>query len=176
MEGNRNRSGGGAAEVIRHAIVPTALGKVLIAASSRGICRVAFAEGADSLAAHYPGARVEAGADDAFAAWVAAVVAVVEGRGDGADVPLDLRGTAFQQNVWAALRAIPSGETRSYAQVAAAIGQPDAARAVGTANGANPVAVLVPCHRVLRGDGAMGGYHWGVEIKRALLRREGVAV
>jgi AraC family transcriptional regulator of adaptative response/methylated-DNA-[protein]-cysteine methyltransferase len=100
------------------------------------------------------------------------VVDAVERPGSGDDIPLDVRGTAFQQRVWAELRKIPPGETRSYAEIAAAAGKPKAVRAAGTANGANNVAVLIPCHRVIRSDGSLGGYAYGLDIKRELLARE----
>jgi len=112
----------------------------------------------------------EGGAE--FARMVEQVVASVEDPGNGGVIPLDVRGTAFQERVWQALRAIPAGETRSYAELAAAAGHPAAVRAVGSANGANPVAVLIPCHRVTRAAGPLGGYAWGEEIKLALLKRE----
>ena len=107
-----------------------------------------------------------------FATLLAQVLAAVETPAVATLVPLDVRGTAFQEAVWQALRRIPPGETRSYAQIAAAVGKPAATRAVGSANGANPVAVLVPCHRVVRTDGSLGGYAYGVEIKQALLAAE----
>ena len=107
-----------------------------------------------------------------FEALLGAVLAAVEAPEAAAAIPLDVRGTAFQEAVWQALRRIPPGETRSYAEIAAAAGHPGATRAAGSANGANPVAVLIPCHRVIRGDGTLGGYAWGLEIKRALLEGE----
>jgi len=162
---------GGAGEAIRWVVVPTSLGPMLVAATDKGVCRLAFGETGADLARRYPAASLgEGGAE--FTALVAQVVGAVERPGTGARIPLDLRGTAFQERVWAALRAIPPGETRSYAQIAAAAGNPGAVRAAGSANGANPVAVLVPCHRVIRSDGTLGGYAWGEEIKRELLRRE----
>ena len=164
---------GGAGEVIHWAQVETTLGPLLVAATGRGVCRVAFGEGGGDVAAKFPHATlVEGGAD--FARLVAQVVAAVERPGESGGIPLDVRGTAFQEAVWRALRAIPPGETRSYAQLAAAAGHPKAARAAGSANGANPVAVLIPCHRVVRGDGTLGGYAWGEDVKRELLSREGV--
>lgn len=162
---------GGRGVTIRWAVAATALGPLLVAATDRGVCRVAFGETGDALAARFPSAElVEGGAD--FAGLVRQVVAAVELPGNGIDIALDVRGTAFQEAVWRELRRIPAGETRSYAQIAAAIGKPGAVRACGTANGANPVAVLIPCHRVVRSDGALGGYAWGEEIKAELLRRE----
>ena len=118
------------------------------------------------------GSRRPVGADAEYEALVAQVVAFVEAPGLGLDLPLDVRGTAFQQRVWQALRAIPAGQTASYAEIAARIGAPAATRAVAQACGANALAVAIPCHRVVRSDGALSGYRWGVERKRALLERE----
>jgi len=169
---------GGAGVTIHWAVVETSLGDMLVAATDRGVCRLAFvegsafAEGQQELARRFPHAVLTAGGDD-FAALLAQVVAAVEQPGAMPGIPLDVIGTAFQERVWAQLRAIPPGETRSYGELAAALGQPGAARAVGGANGANPVAVLVPCHRVIAADGTPGGYAYGLAIKRELLRREG---
>lgn len=163
---------GGAGVTIRWTVVQTALGPMLAAATDKGVCRLAFGVGREDLAALFPQADLAEGGAE-MADLFARVVAAVEGRGDSAAIPLDVRGTAFQEAVWAALRQIPEGETRSYAQLAAAVGRPKASRAAGSANGANPVAVLIPCHRVIRGDGALGGYAWGEDIKRELLAREG---
>ncbi len=166
---------GAPGEQISYATAPTSLGWVLVAATERGICAIELGDAADGLAdslrARFPHARLTPD-DPAFAAWVRAAVELVEAPRRGLDLPLDLRGTAFQRRVWAALRAIPPGETASYAEVAARIGQPGAARAVAQACAANPVAVAVPCHRVVRGDGAPGGYRWGAARKGALLARE----
>lgn len=162
---------GGRGETIRWAMARTTLGPLLIAATARGVCRVAFGEGADDLARRFPGARLQPGGED-FGALASAVVAQVERPAAVHAIPLDVQGTAFQEAVWRELRRIPPGETRTYAQIAAAIGRPGAVRAAGTANGANSVAVLIPCHRVIRADGSTGGYAWGEEIKRELLRRE----
>ena len=163
---------GGAGVVIRWAIVPTSLGAMLVAATDIGVCRLSFAEGREELARRFPNAElVEGGAE--FAELLARVVAAVEQPGRaGADIPLDVIGTAFQHRVWDALREIPAGETRSYGQLAATLGQAGASRAVGGANGANPVAVLVPCHRVVATGGGLGGYAYGLAIKQELLRRE----
>ncbi|MCP3736457.1 bifunctional DNA-binding transcriptional regulator/O6-methylguanine-DNA methyltransferase Ada [Sphingomonas sp. RP10(2022)] len=163
---------GGAGVTIRWTVVATSLGPLLIAATDKGLCRVAFDEDAAALAARFPQATVVAG-DAALAALAAEVVALVETPGRDVALPLDVRGTAFQEAVWQALRTIPAGETLSYAELAAAAGQPGAVRATGTACGRNPLAVVVPCHRVRRSDGALGGYAYGVERKRALLDREG---
>ena len=162
---------GGRGVAIRWRTVDTSLGPMLVAATSKGLCRISFGEGEATLRARFPQARLcPADADlDAMAAKVAALVD--DPRADAA-LPTDVRGTAFQQAVWAALRAIPPGETRSYGDIAAAIGRPGAVRAAGTACGDNTLAVLIPCHRVLRSDGSLGGYAWGVDRKQALLARE----
>jgi AraC family transcriptional regulator of adaptative response/methylated-DNA-[protein]-cysteine methyltransferase len=163
---------GGAGVVIRWAVVPTSLGDMLVAATDKGVCRLSFDEGVDALSARFPKAQLEAGGGD-FAALLADVVAAVEAPTRSFDhIPLDVRGTAFQEAVWRMLRTIPAGETRSYADIAAAVGKPAAVRAAGSANGANNVAVLIPCHRVVRSDGSLGGYAYGLERKAELLRRE----
>lgn len=163
---------GGRGATIRWAVVPTTLGEMLVAATERGVCRLAFNETGEDLRRRFPNAQLEQGGAD-FAALLDQVIAAVEVPGaPSAHIPLDVRGTAFQERVWAALRAIPPGETRSYAQIAAAAGNPAAVRAAGSANGANQVAVLIPCHRVVRSDGALGGYAYGTVIKAELLRRE----
>lgn len=167
------RARGGAGETIRWTIAGTSLGPLLVAATAKGLCRVAFDEDAEALARRFPAATIAPG-DDALAGLAAEVVARVEDPKRGRTLPLDLRGTAFQEAVWQALAAIPAGETRTYAELAAAAGRPGAVRAAGTACGANPVAVVVPCHRVQRQGGAPGGYAWGLERKRALRAREGV--
>jgi len=166
---------GGAGVTIRWAVVPTTLGPMLVAATDKGVCRLSFNEGEAELQAIFPNAVLEQGDAD-FAALLARVAAAVEAPGTGADIPLDVKGTAFQEAVWRALREIPAGETRSYAQIAAAAGRPSAIRAAGSANGANNVAVLIPCHRVVRTDGSIGGYAYGPDIKRELLAREGAAI
>ncbi len=164
---------GGKGETIRFATVATSLGPLLVAATQRGLCRIAFDEDEVALTARFPNATLIAG-DECFANLLAQVVALVDGRGHpSAALPLDMRGTAFQQAVWAALSAIPAGETRTYAQLAVEVGKPAAVRAAGSACGDNPLAVLVPCHRVLRSDGGLGGYAYGLDRKRALLAREG---
>lgn len=162
---------GGAGVTIRWARAATTLGPMLVAATDKGVCRLSFGEDEADLRARFPKAVLQP-SDADFAALVATVVAAVEQPGTMPDIPLDVRGTAFQERVWAELRRIPPGETRSYAQLAAAAGNPRASRAAGSANGANPVAVLVPCHRVVRGDGSVGGYAYGQAIKRELLARE----
>lgn len=162
---------GGRGTTIHWAVVPTSLGDMLVAATDKGVCRLSFAEGREALEARFPNAElVEGGAD--FANLLAQVVAAVEAPGDYAHIPIDVKGTAFQEAVWRELRRIPAGETRSYAQIAAAAGKPSAVRAAGSANGANNVAVLIPCHRVIRTDGSLGGYAYGLDIKRELLARE----
>jgi AraC family transcriptional regulator of adaptative response/methylated-DNA-[protein]-cysteine methyltransferase len=166
---------GGAEAVIRYGIGQSSLGRVLAAASDRGICAIMLgdddAELVGDLERRFPNARtIEA--DAGFAATVADVVAVVDEPARGLALPLDIRGTAFQQRVWQALQAIPAGETRSYADVAQAVGEPRAARAVAAACAANKIAVAVPCHRVVHRDGSLSGYRWGVERKRVLLSKE----
>ena len=162
---------GGAGVTIRWTIAATSLGPLLIAATDTGLCRVAFEEGADALATRFPAATIEAGGD-ALATLAADVVATVDQPGRGHALPLDLRGTAFQEAVWQALARIPAGETRTYAELAAAAGRPAAVRAAGSACGANPLALIVPCHRAQRSDGSLGGYAYGLDRKRALLARE----
>jgi AraC family transcriptional regulator of adaptative response/methylated-DNA-[protein]-cysteine methyltransferase len=162
---------GGAGVTVRWAVVPTTLGQMLVAATDKGVCRLSFEEGAESLARRFPRAELVEGGED-FAALLSDVIAAVEQPGQSRAIPLDVQGTAFQQAVWRELQRIPHGETRSYAQIAAAVGKPGAMRATGSANGANNVAVLIPCHRVVRTDGTLGGYAYGLDIKRELLRRE----
>lgn len=163
---------GGAGERIRAAVVTTSLGPLLIAATDKGLCRIAFDEDEGHLRSRFPHAEI-APADAAFGAWARQVVELVDNPARiSADLPLDVRGTAFQQAVWRALRAIPAGETRTYAQIASAAGRPQAVRAAGTACGDNALAVVIPCHRVLRSDGGLGGYAYGLERKQALLDRE----
>lgn len=164
---------GGRGETIRYVRRDSPLGPMLIAATAKGICRMTFDENPDSLRRRFPNARVIED-DGTIAAWADLAFAQIESPG-AHDLPIDVRGTAFQEKVWQELRKIPLGQTRSYADIAAAIGQPGAVRAVGTANGDNPVAVLVPCHRVIRSDGSLGGYAGGLERKKRLLAAEGVA-
>jgi AraC family transcriptional regulator, regulatory protein of adaptative response / methylated-DNA-[protein]-cysteine methyltransferase len=167
-------SKGGVGRVVHWAVLPTSLGDMLVAATEKGVCCLAFGEGEAELRARFPRAELLAAGED-FRALFAAVVAAVEQPGPGsAAIPLDVKGTAFQQRVWDELRRIPHGETRSYGELAAALGNPKASRAVGGANGANHVAVLIPCHRVIAADGTLGGYAYGLAIKAELLRREGV--
>lgn len=166
---------GGADTDIRFAIGQCALGAILVAQSARGVCAIALGEDPDVLARElqdrFPQARLTGG-DAGFEALVARVVGFVEAPGVGLDLPLDVRGTAFQQRVWQALREIPAGRTASYAEIARRIGSPKSVRAVAQACGANTLAVAIPCHRVVRSDGRLSGYRWGVERKGALLKRE----
>lgn len=165
---------GGAGVTIRWTVADTSLGPLLIAATDKGLCRVAFDEDSLSLATRFPRAEIVPGGA-ALAALAARVVAEVEQPGRHTDLPLDVRGTAFQEAVWQALREVPQGETVSYAQLAVAAGSPGAVRAAGTACGSNNVAVIIPCHRAQRSDGSMGGYAYGVDRKQVLRRREGVS-
>ena len=162
---------GGKGVTIAWAVVDTTLGQMLVAATDNGVCRLSFNEGVEALEARFPNAELAQG-DAKFAALLADVVAAVEAPGDFGHIPLDVKGTAFQEAVWRELQRIPGGETRTYAQLAAAVGKPKAVRAAGSANGANNVAVLIPCHRVIRTGGGLGGYAYGLEIKRKLLEKE----
>ena len=162
---------GGAGVTIWWTITDTSLGLMLVAATDKGICRLSFDEDEGELIRRFPNAKIEEGGDR-LEELVAGAVAAVETPSRMPDLPLDVAGTAFQQAVWAELRRIPPGETRSYAQIAAAVGKPKAVRAAGSANGANNVAVLIPCHRVIRTDGGLGGYAYGVERKEKLLETE----
>lgn len=157
-------------------IATTGLGPVVLGASAVGVCWLSFGQDEGGMSAHFAGARLVKGG-----AWVTRlrdqVVAAIEAPSDAMrDIPVDPRGTPFQQQVWQALRAIPCGETRSYGDLAAAFGKPGASRAIGGANAANRIAVLIPCHRVIAADGSLGGYAWGLEIKAELLRREGAGL
>jgi AraC family transcriptional regulator, regulatory protein of adaptative response / methylated-DNA-[protein]-cysteine methyltransferase len=166
---------GGADTEIRFAIGECSLGSVLVAQSQRGVCAILLGDDPERLARdlqdRFPRAHL-IGGDAKFERLVATVVAFVEASRVGLDLPLDVRGTAFQQRVWQALRQIPSGKTQSYADIARRIGAPKSARAVAQACAANALAVAIPCHRVVRTDGALAGYRWGVERKRTLLERE----
>ena len=162
---------GGAGTDIHWANVQTWLGPMLVAATARGVCCLSFDEGEKELRGRFPKAQLHKGSE-IFEALLAKVTAAVEKPGASQAIPLDVQGTAFQEAVWRELQKIPAGETRSYSDIAAAIGKPKAVRAVGSANGANNVAVLIPCHRVVRSDGTMGGYAYGLEIKGNLLARE----
>ena len=162
---------GGAGVTIRWAVVGSSLGPMLVAATDKGVCLLSFGRGREELERLFPNAELVEGGEG-FAALVQRVVAAVEDPASGRDIPVDVRGTAFQERVWQELRRIPPGETRSYAEIAAAAGNPSAVRAAGSANGANHVPVLIPCHCVIRSDGSLGGYAYGLDIKRELLARE----
>ena len=162
---------GGRGAAIHWAVVDTSLGQMLVAATSKGVCRLSFGEGHEALERRFPEAELVEGGDE-FEALLAKVVAAVETPGDFSHIPLDVKGTAFQEAVWRELRKIPLGETRTYAELAAAVGKPKAVRAAGSANGSNHVSVLIPCHRVIRTGGGLGGYAWGLDIKRKLLEKE----
>jgi AraC family transcriptional regulator, regulatory protein of adaptative response / methylated-DNA-[protein]-cysteine methyltransferase len=166
---------GGAGMNIRYATASCLLGRVLVAATDRGVCAVQFGESdrelQRGLREEFPAANIKS-AGTSLRAWVQEVVNSVAGCQPHPGVPLDLQCTAFQRQVWEALLRIPYGSTQSYQQVAAEIGQPKAARAVARACATNPVAVLIPCHRVVRGSGEMGGYRWGVQRKQKLLAKE----
>ncbi|WP_431848343.1 bifunctional DNA-binding transcriptional regulator/O6-methylguanine-DNA methyltransferase Ada [Allosphingosinicella sp.] len=163
---------GGRGETIRWATAETSLGTMLLAATERGICRLSFDEGEAELRARFPHATIEPGGA-AMADLVARTAAAVNAPERPHDLPLDVRGTAFQQAVWRELSRIPPGQSLSYAALAARAGKPGAARAAGTACGSNQIAVLIPCHRARRGDGTPGGFAYGLERKAALLDREG---
>ncbi len=169
---------GGKGEVIRFAIGESSLGPILVAASETGVCAIALGDDPDQLCRdlqdRFPRARL-VGGDRGFERLVAEVVGFVEAPQVGLELPLDVRGTAFQRRVWKALGRIPVGGTASYAEIAGWLGQPKATRAVAGACAANPLAVAIPCHRVVRADGGLSGYRWGVERKRALLDREATA-
>ncbi|MEO8257630.1 MAG: bifunctional DNA-binding transcriptional regulator/O6-methylguanine-DNA methyltransferase Ada [Acidobacteriota bacterium] len=166
---------GGSGMSIQYTIVDSALGRLLVAATDRGVCAVSMgASDRDltrNLAREYPAATIVAGAGS-FKVWTREILARLAGRRPRIDLPLHVQATAFQWQVWQALAAIPYGETRSYGQIASAIGRPRAVRAVARACATNPVAIAVPCHRVVATSGAVSGYRWGVERKKALLARE----
>lgn len=166
---------GGAETEIKFAIGECSLGSILVARSDSGVCAIQLGDDPDKLVRDFQDRFPKAdliGGDAAFEALVAKVVGFVEMPSTGFDLPLDIRGTAFQQRVWQALRDIPAGETASYTEIARRIGVPKAVRAVAGACAANRIAVAIPCHRVVRSDGALSGYRWGVERKRALLKKE----
>lgn len=163
---------GGRGETIRWTVASTSLGPLLVAATPKGICRLTFDEDESALRRRFPRATIERGGND-LDQLAARAVQAVEDPARTTDLPLDVRGTAFQEAVWRELSRIPPGETLSYAALAARVGSPGATRAVGSACGANPVAVLIPCHRAKRSDGSLGGYAGGLDRKIALLEREG---
>ena len=175
--GRRRRGGSG--ETIRFVTVATPLGWALVAATRRGICMTALGDERDGLAAalrqRFPVAELIA-EDAGLKEWADRIVRFITAPEQNLDLPLDIRGTAFQARVWRALQKIPLGTTASYTEIAATLGQPKAVRAVAQACAANKLALIVPCHRVIRSDGGLGGYRWGLERKRALLARERAAV
>lgn len=165
----------GADVVIVYAVAPCALGYVLVATTEKGVCAIKLGDDEaaleDLLLAEFNAATI-ARDDGAHREWVESILGFIADREPHLDLPLDVRATAFQRQVWQALQRVPYGETRSYADIAREIGQPGAVRAVAQACGANPTALIVPCHRIVRSDGSLGGYHWGIERKRALLAQE----
>jgi AraC family transcriptional regulator of adaptative response/methylated-DNA-[protein]-cysteine methyltransferase len=171
----RDYRAGGPNMQIRFAVGQCSLGAILVAQSQRGICAILLGDDPEGLVHdlqdQFPKALL-IGGDSEFEQLVAHVVGFIEAPSKGLNLPLDVQGTAFQERVWQALREIPPGATVSYAQVAARIGRPKAVRAVAQACGANPLAVAIPCHRVVRRSGELSGYRWGVERKRELLNRE----
>ena len=166
---------GGLGMHITYTIGDSTLGRVLVAATDRGVCAVAMGASDSELTRHlsdeYPAATLD-GSAGAFSIWMSEILTRVEGRKPRADLPIDVQATAFQWQVWHALAAIPRGETRTYGEIARAIGRPRAVRAVGRACATNPVAVAIPCHRAVGSSGAMTGYRWGVGRKKALLEME----
>jgi AraC family transcriptional regulator of adaptative response/methylated-DNA-[protein]-cysteine methyltransferase len=170
---------GGTGAQIEWTSVASPIGRILVAATTRGLCAVRVAptdrESVAALQAEFPRAVISRGSSNRLDEMAAAAKAVADGQAISGDVPVDIRGTAFQWRVWRALTRIPVGETRSYAAVARAIGQPTATRAVARACATNPIALVVPCHRVVREDGELGGYRWGTHAKRALLTTERAA-
>jgi AraC family transcriptional regulator of adaptative response/methylated-DNA-[protein]-cysteine methyltransferase len=166
---------GGKGMQISYTVVNSPLGYVLVAMTERGVCMVGLGEREESLtqelANDYPAAQIQR-AEGETHAWVSAILDYLNGRAPGLDLPLDVQATAFQWQVWQALRAIPAGSTRTYSKLAETIGHPKAARAVGNACANNPVSLVVPCHRAIREDGSLGGYRWGVERKKRLLAQE----
>ena len=167
---------GGSGAAIRFAVAECSLGAILVASTDKGICAILIGDDPDELARdlqdRFPKAEL-IGAEQEYEQVVAAVIGLVEAPEIGLALPLDVRGTAFQQRVWQALREIPAGQTVSYAELAERVGAPRGARAVAGACAANAIAVAIPCHRVVRNDGSISGYRWGVERKQALLEREG---
>lgn len=172
-------SGGKGAD-IRYALAHSVLGRLLVAATDKGLCRIEMGENDNALREdlhdEFPEADSVVEDDAALGPYVKEILHRISGKAPRADLPLDIRMTAFQRQVWAALTRIPPGETRTYGEVAASIGQPKAARAVGNTCGKNPVAIAIPCHRVLRNDGAIGGYAWGPKRKQALIQAESTSL
>lgn len=167
---------GGRGAAIAYSLVDSPLGRLLVAATAKGVCFVSLGRDdtalTEALRSEFPEAEPIERDDQATAAAVTALIDHLDGTTPHADLPLDVRATAFQRRVWQELRAIPAGETRSYAEIAAAMGLPNAQRAVGNACASNPVAIIVPCHRGVRADGSLGGYRWGPERKEHLLNTE----
>src|SRR5271156_2057305 len=166
---------------IAYAFVSSALGRLLMAGTSRGICSAAMGEADPTLVAElrgdYPLATIRVAdpnrrEDSRIGLWADALAAYTAGNSKMPAPPMDIRGTPFQFAVWEQLRAIPAGETRSYSEIARRVGRPRAIRAVGTAHGANPISIIIPCHRAIRASGHLGGYRWGLERKRQLLAME----
>ncbi len=174
----RDYRAGGAGAVIRFAVGQCSLGAILVAQSQRGICAILLGDGPGRLVRdlqdQFPKADI-IGCDGKFEQLIAQVVGFIEAPSIGLRLPLDVQGTAFQERVWRALREIPPGSTVSYAEIAERIGSPKAVRAVAQACATNHIAVAIPCHRVVRRDGDVAGYRWGVDRKRELLRRESQA-
>jgi len=174
--------GDGSEGEIAYSIVDSALGRLLVAGTRRGICFAAMGESdrrlVAELRADYPRASIRIDdpnrrrSDSSVGKWARAIANYVAGRSAMPAPPMDVRGTSFQFSVWEQLRAIPAGQTRSYAEIARLIGRPRAVRAVDTANGANPVSIVIPCHRAIRASGHLGGYRWGLKRKRLLLEME----
>jgi AraC family transcriptional regulator of adaptative response/methylated-DNA-[protein]-cysteine methyltransferase len=166
---------GGAGMQIGYTIVDSPLGRLLVAATERGICAVSLGDSDEylesALRGEYPAAEIRRG-NSGLDRWVGAILSYLDGSQPDLDLPVDVQATAFQWRVWEALRAIPYGSTRSYGEVAKALGEPEAARAVARACATNPVALVVPCHRVVGHSGKLTGYRWGVERKRQLLEKE----
>ena len=167
---------GGPGTAIHYTVVDCSLGRLLVAATDKGVCAVRLGDEDPKLKAElaheYPAAQLYRDESGALSEWVKAILSYLEGQQPRLDLPLDIQATAFQRQVWEALRTIPYGSTRSYAEVASSLGQPTATRAVARACATNPVALVIPCHRVIRHDGSLGGYRWGLDRKRALLDKE----
>lgn len=164
---------------ISYISISTRLGELFLAATERGICFIQVAGNEQDALAYlskkHPDAACSPAAGDdktRLQAWGAAINRYINGNSPLPDLPLDIRGTEFQRKVWEYLRTIPAGQTQTYTEVAKALGMPRAARAVGAANGANPVAIIVPCHRLVRSDGGLAGYRWGIQIKQDLIAME----
>jgi AraC family transcriptional regulator of adaptative response/methylated-DNA-[protein]-cysteine methyltransferase len=170
---------GGRAQEIAYTLVDSPLGRLLVAATERGVCAVSLGDRdralVEAMEREYPGARIRRD-ESGLREWTEALLHYLSGEAPHLDLPLDVQATAFQQRVWEALRAIPYGETRSYGEIAASLGHPSATRAVARACATNPVSLVIPCHRAVRKDGGLGGYRWGVERKERLLEIESLKV